>query len=118
MSERIIDIINESNRSTEGKDKDPIRQLYSTLIANDNLPTAVYEIEHLNLLIDTMPDDMRDVIQEIYDLHIRAVTSTRSIWGAIIKELTLQKSRVEYSGGESKSRGIAGKLFGGKGDQG
>lgn len=122
MSEQVVKIVFESNRKSDKSiEADPIRELYSTLISNENLPVSVFEFEHILLYKQALPEWLKPLADSMYDIFIKSATSTRSINGALIKELTLQKMRYETVNAEAKKNlgDTMRKFFGGgsKGEQ-
>ena len=116
-TDRLMELIQESNSNRQGDSyyPDPMRQLYSSMISTDALPLAVFEIEHIPLLIHALPPKLRHLAMDYYNLFIRSLTATRSINGALIKELTQTKVRYEYDDVKGK-KGI-NKMFAPKGDK-
>ena len=78
-------------------------------------PLVVFEIEHIQLLAHALLPKLRHLAMDYYNLFIRSLTATRSINGALIKELTQTKVRYEYDDVKGK-KGI-NKMFAPKGDK-
>ena len=76
---------------------------------------AVFEIEHIQLLVNALPPKLKHLARDYYNLFIRLLTATRSINGALIKELTQTKVRYEYDDVNGK-KGI-NKMFAPKGEK-
>ncbi len=111
-SDRLMELIQESNSNRQGDSYYPdlLRQLYSSMISTDALPLVVFEIEHIPLLIHALPPKLRHLARDYYNLFIRSLTATRSINGALIKELTQTKVRYEYDG-DVKGKKDINKMF-------
>ena len=92
----------------EGKQRTN-RILYRTLAGPQQLPKAVQEIELLNTIKETLPENMHDVVDELYETFINSLISLTSIKGATIQMLTTQKTEFKFNNAMAR-RAIANKF--------
>jgi len=73
------------------------RLLFRTLAGPPQLPETVQKVEMLQSIRETLPKQMHDVVDDIYDQLINSLISTTSIKGATLQMLTVQKSEFKVN---------------------
>lgn len=87
-----------TNSSGEPKEKNTReRLLFRTLAGPANLPEVIYKLEELNAIKHTLPEQMQDVADNIYERQIRALVATTSVKGGMLQMLTTQKTEFKVN---------------------
>lgn len=68
--------------------------LYRTLILPKEGPNVVAQIEQLDAIKDTLPEELQDIITNQKDTFEKALISTTSIKGHMLTHITTNKTQV------------------------
>lgn len=103
---------------SDASNKDPINLKYRTLFLPKHGAVVVQAVEMIQYLKPALPENLRDIAEDVYLMNEKAMISTTSIKGKMLEMLTTNKQHITMNDPRMK-RGIlggSGKLFGGGGD--
>jgi hypothetical protein len=92
--------------------KDATKLLYRTLNLPKHAAEAVYNIEAISTLLDTLPEGLKKTITELMNVHQKALMATTSVNAKTMEMLTINRQRIEVNNPAARKNFVQ-KLIGG-----
>lgn len=94
-------------------DKDPKKLFYRTLNLPKHGVVAVFEIESVEMIKDTLPPELQGGLSRVKDMMQKALIATTSINGKTLDALTINRQRIEMSDPRARRGFSVGNMIGG-----
>ena len=96
----------------EASNKDPEKLHYRLLNLPKNGIKVVQTIEQINIIKETLPDELKPLCKEMMGTLEKTLIATTSLKGWGLSQLTTNKSRIEINDPRAR-RQVMGQVFGG-----
>ena len=100
----------------EASDKDPEKLHYRLLNLPRNGIKVVQAIEQINIIKETLPEELKELCGEMMSSLHKTLIATTSIKGWGMSQLTTNKSRIEINDPRARRQAM-GNIFRSEGDQ-